>query len=69
MILVRKTAKQKILEYVDMSDEPVTPNQIMEATGVKLTTIYFYCTVLTKEGAIKRYRGIRGLFVPKESEQ
>ena len=67
--MVRKTAKQKILEYVDMSDEPVTPNQIMKGTGVKLTTIYFYCTVLTQEGAIKRHRGIRGLFVPKEKEQ
>ncbi len=67
--MVRKTAKQKILEYVDMSDEPVTTDQIVEATGVKLSTVYFYCTVLTKEGAIERYKGIRGLFVLKEEEK
>jgi len=66
--LVRKTAKQKILEYVDMSDEPVTTEQIVEETGVTLSTVYFYCTILTKEGAIERYKGIRGLFVVKERE-
>ncbi len=66
--MVRKTAKQKILEYIEMSDEPVTSDQIVKNTGVRLGTVYFYCTLLISEGKIERHRGIRGLFVPKEEK-
>ncbi len=66
--LVRKTAKQKILEYIEMSNEPVTSEQIVKGTGVRLGTVYFYCTLLISEEKIERHRGIRGLFVSKEEK-
>jgi len=60
------TNLDKVYEAVRDSKEPITSAEIGEKTGLTRSSVQYACTILVRAEKIKRYHGIRGVFVLPE---
>lgn len=58
-----------ILDALKGSDEPLCTDDLVRLTGVKRGTVYWNTTLLVREGSIRRYKGIPGIFELEEDEK
>jgi len=59
-------ARDKILEIMKNSKEPISTDEIVNKTRLPRSTVHYNTTVLVKEGKLKRFKGLPGVFVSVE---